>query len=286
MRDIELAEPDGQQVAAGPHTIHYIDLGTGRPTVFLHGGGPGCSGWTDFGTVAGSFAADRRVLLLDMLHFGRSSKEPFRAPRWSYHGRIIGQALDAIGVTDADFVCNSIGGSAALALAAERPELVRRLVVTGSEPIRRGARPPTPELGVKGLTAWSDYYGGEGPTRDKLLAIMAELEWTGADDVPRWTYDLRWELSRAPALVALGPDWSGAGGRGVPQDLEEHLGLVRAPTLFLWGDRDAFLVPEYALGLTRLVAGSSLYVMANGPHHMEEEQPAEYTAVVKAFLDT
>ncbi|OLT18220.1 hypothetical protein BJF78_12125 [Pseudonocardia sp. CNS-139] len=283
---MELPEPPGKQVAARGHTIHYIDVGAGRPTVFLHGGGPGCSGWTDFGTVAGAFEQDRRVLLVDMLHFGRSSKEPFTAPRWSYHGQVIGAALDAIGVELADFVCNSIGGSAALALAAERPELVRRLVVTGSEPTPLGAQAPSPELDRKGRTAWTSYYADGGPTREKLAAIMAELEWTGLDEVPSWTFDLRWELSNLPDLVALGPDWSPGGGRGIPQDLAHHLTLVRAKTLFLWGDRDAFLVPEYALGLTRLVPDSSLHVMAGGAHHMEEERPGEYAAVVKAFLDS
>lgn len=152
MRDIQLAEPDGKLIEAGGHSIHYIDMGSGTPTVFLHGGGPGCSSWTDFGTVAGIFADDRRLILMDMLQYGRSSKEPFRAPRWSYHAEVIGRALDAIGIEKADFVCNSVGGSTALALAAERPELVGKLVITGSEPVP-GAVPLTPELGVAGKTA-------------------------------------------------------------------------------------------------------------------------------------
>jgi pimeloyl-ACP methyl ester carboxylesterase len=284
MRDIHLAEPEGKQVTAGDHTIHYIDLGSGRPTVFLHGGGPGCSSWTDFGTVAGTFAESRRVLLMDMLHYGRSSKEPFRAPRWSYHGQVIGQALDAIGIENADFVCNSIGGSAALALAAERPELVGTLVITGSEPIG-GAVPLTPELGVAGKSAWTTYYADEGPTEDKLYAIMSELEWLGGNDIPQWTFDARWELSRMDDLLALGSDWSPAGGRGIPQDLGAHLPLVEARTLFLWGDRDAFAVPEYALELTHQVRGSSLYVMGNAAHHMEEQRPDEFAAIATAFLD-
>ncbi|RBM15522.1 alpha/beta fold hydrolase [Streptomyces sp. PT12] len=285
MIEKDLPEPEGKRVTVGPHTVHYIDLGDGPPTVFLHGGGPGCSGWTDFGTVADAFAGDRQVLLLDMLHFGRSSKEPIRAPRWSYHAQVIAGALEAIGVTEADFVCNSVGGSAALALAAERPDLVRRLVLTGSEPTPRGAVPPTEELGRKGATAYGTYYDEEGPTPEKLLAIMAELEWHDPAGIPRWTFDLRWELSRDPDLLALGPDWSAAGGRGIPQDLAAHLGAVRAPTLLLWGERDAFLVPDYALGLTRLMPDASLHVMADGAHHMEEERPEEYTAIVKAFLD-
>ncbi|MFC8179309.1 alpha/beta fold hydrolase [Rhodococcus sp. NPDC057297] len=285
MIELELPEPDGKSVTVGPHSIHYIDMGSGRPTVFLHGGGPGCNGWTDFGTVAETFAQNRRVILMDMLQYGHSSKEPFVAPRWSYHAKIIAQALDAIGIENADFVCNSIGGSAALALAAERPDLVGTLVLTGSEPVAEGAVPLTPELGHAGITAWPNYYADEGPTKAKLLDIMAQLEWTGAENIPSWTFDLRWELSCQADLIALGADWSAGGGRGIPQDLSHHLPLVTARTLFLWGDRDAFLTADYALSLTRKVEGSSLYVMANGPHHMEEERPAEYAAVVSAFLD-
>lgn len=60
---------------------------------------------------------------------------------------------------------------------------------------------------------------------------------------------------------------------------------MQAPTLFLWGDSDAFAVPEYALALKNLVPGSSVHVMGNAAHHMEEQQPEEFAAVVTAFLD-
>jgi pimeloyl-ACP methyl ester carboxylesterase len=284
MRDIQLAEPDGKLIEAGDHSIHYIDMGSGTTTVFLHGGGPGCSSWTDFGSATAFFPDNRRLILMDMLQYGRSSKEPFTAPRWSYHAQVIAKALDAIGIEKADFVCNSIGGSTALALAAERPDLVGKMVITGSEPIP-GAVPLTPELGVAGKTAWTRYYADEGPTQEKLFDIMADLEWLGGEDIPQWTFDLRWELSRQDDLLALGPDWSPGGGRGIPQDLSDHLPLVQAPTLFLWGDSDAFAVPEYALTLKHLVPGSSLHVMGGAAHHMEEQQPEEFAAIVNAFLD-
>lgn len=280
----ELLEPEGKDISVGRHTLHAIDMGQGIPTVFLHGGGPGCSGWTDFGAVVAGFATDRRVVLLDMLHFGRSSAEPVVAPRWSYHASTIASALETIGIDQADFVCNSIGGSAAIALAAEHPELVRRLVITGSEPVP-GATPLNDYLGERGRTAYTRYYDEEGPTREKLLGIMAELEWTGGESIPSWTFDLRWELSTRPEIVALGGDWGPAGGRGIPQDLTSHLELVSTPTLLMWGAMDAFATPDYALRLSRLLPDASLHVMAGGAHHLEEELPDRFTALVKGFLD-
>src|SRR6188474_3133503 len=52
--------PEGAYVEAQGQSFHYLDLGEGAPCVFLHGGGPGCTGWTDFGPVAPHFARDRR----------------------------------------------------------------------------------------------------------------------------------------------------------------------------------------------------------------------------------
>ncbi len=73
-------EPAGREVVARDgNAYHVIELGPSGATVvptavFLHGGGPGCSSWTDFGVVAPMFAADRPCVLVDLLQYGRSSK--------------------------------------------------------------------------------------------------------------------------------------------------------------------------------------------------------------------
>ena len=72
--------------------------------------------------------------------------------------------------------------------------------------------------------------------------------------------------------------------RGAPQDLSGHLRLIRAPVLFIWGMHDAFLPPDYALMLANMVPDGHLHVMARAAHHLEEERPAAYAAVVRAFL--
>ena len=74
-------EPAGRMVDAGGVAYHVITLGdTGPPTVFLHGGGPGCTAWTDFAAVAPRFAADRVCHLVDLLQYGKSEKCTIRGP--------------------------------------------------------------------------------------------------------------------------------------------------------------------------------------------------------------
>jgi 2-hydroxy-6-oxonona-2,4-dienedioate hydrolase len=274
--------PDGIHMTVESEELFVTELGQGEPTILLHGGGPGCNGWTDFGAVAPFFAADRRVLLVDLVGYGLSSMSVIEGPKWSYHARHLVGVLDALGIETANFVCSSIGGSAALCLASEYPDRVRKVVVTGSQPINRGARAPSPQLHTRGQEAFDTYYGGAGPTWDKSWAIMADLEWRHAEHIPRGTADLRFELSSQPGLVALGADMT---KRGEPQDLEDQLGAIAAPVLFYWGRFDPFLVPEYAMLLADLVPRGDVYVMDDASHHPEEEYPDRYAALVKAFLE-
>jgi len=99
--------------------------------------------------------------------------------------------------------------------------------------------------------------------------------------VPEETVELRWRQSLNPAEIALA---TSDNPRGEWQDLTVELGMIQAPVLFVWGMQDAFLSPDYALMLARMVPRGNLYVMDRASHHLQEERPEEYVAVVQAFL--
>ncbi|MGW5733355.1 MULTISPECIES: alpha/beta fold hydrolase [Streptomyces] len=263
---------------------HYHDLGSGPDTVFLHGGGPGCTAWSDFGPVAHLFAADRRCLLVDIQQYGKSEKSSIQGPMWDHHAAKTVGLLDTLGVDRADFVCSSWGGTIALNLAAKYPDRVRSLVITGSMPVFYGPLAPLPENGHRGRTARDIYYGGEGPTREKMRDLITKLEWYDGAKLPEETLTLRYEQSldeeeRALAAMSDSP-------RGDWQDLTEELGQIQAPTLFMWGMQDAFLTPDYPLMLARMVPNGNLHVMDHTSHHLEEERPEAYHSVVSGFLDS
>ena len=73
--------------------------------------------------------------------------------------------------------------------------------------------------------------------------------------------------------------------RGDWQDLTAELGQVAAPALFMWGREDGFLTPDYPLMLSRMVPHGNLYVMDHTSHHLQEERPAAYHAIVDGFLN-
>ena len=135
--------PDGTLIAAGDHEMFLIERGSGYPTVFLHGGGPGCSGWTDFGPVV-PFLSDRRMLIFDMLQYGQSSKPGNVGPIWTFNAKHLALALDSLG---------------------DRPGRLRV------------QEPPGKAQGGRAHAA------DEGPTFDKARVTMAELEWYDASEL-------------------------------------------------------------------------------------------------------
>jgi 2-hydroxy-6-oxonona-2,4-dienedioate hydrolase len=276
--------PESRYASADGVTYHYLELGTGQDTVFLHGGGPGCTGWTDFGPVAPLFAADRRCLLVDILQYGKSEKVRISGPMWDFHAAKTVALLDELGLARADFVCNSWGGTIALNLAAKYPERVRSLVVTGSMPVFYGPLAPLPEGARRGRNARDVYYGGDGPTREKMRELITRLEWYDGAKLPEQTLDLRYQQSLDPGereLAAMSDS-----PRGDWQDLTGELGRIQAPALFIWGMHDAFLTPDYPLMLARMVPNGNLHVMDHVSHHLQEERPHAFHAVVTGFLDS
>lgn len=274
-------QPEGRLVDVGDAAYHVIELGSGPPALLLHGGGPGSSGWTDFGGVSQLFARERRCVLVDLLQYGRSTKTPVSGPRWSFHARKLCDLLDALGFAQADFICNSWGGSMALCLAGQYPTRTRSVSVTGCVPVV--AAPEELIAGVqRGRAGRDEYYGGEGPTPEKMRALMGELEWFEEARIPDSTVELRHRQSLDKEEMARSAHSDE--GRGDVEDLTRALRQIRCPVLFAWGMFDPFVPPEYALMLARLVEHGQVHVFDRASHHPQEEYPAAYHQVVTAFL--
>jgi len=275
--------PEGRYVQAGSNSYYLIEMGAGDLVFLLHGGGPGCTSWSDFGLVAPMFAENRRCLMPDLLQYGKSDKSRIEGPMWDHHARSMAELMDALEIERADFVCNSWGGTIALCFVATYPQRARSLTVTGSMPVFYGPLAPLPEGGRRGRNARDLYYGGQGPSKEKMRALIARLEWYNPDLLPDETVAMRYLQSLDAEEMRLAA--SSDSPRGDWQDLTEELGKVQCPTLFCWGLQDDFLTPDYPLMLTRMVQRGQLHVLDASSHHLQEERPEHYFHIVRSFLD-
>ena len=76
-------------VQADDIKVHYNEAGTGQPVIMLHGGGPGASGWGNFGRNFVPLAEKFRLLLIDHPNFGKTDPVVIHEPTSQYHARVI-----------------------------------------------------------------------------------------------------------------------------------------------------------------------------------------------------
>ena len=90
-------------------------------------------------------------------------------------------------------------------------------------------------------------------------------------------FELTLRAGNRAALVQRAQAWSR--GEGVA-----HVTGVVAPTLVLWGGRDALLPPALAQRFVADIPGARLQVFDALGHVPQEEDPASTVAAVRAFL--
>ncbi|MDR6975101.1 pimeloyl-ACP methyl ester carboxylesterase [Streptomyces sp. 3330] len=116
--------------------------------------------------------AGRRSLFVDLPGHGISDRPADFGYTLDDHADALAAALDAAGVTGAELVAHSMGGSVAVVLAHRRPDLVARLVLTEAN---LDAFPPS-SAGSSGIASYTEEEfvdGGYARVLDKVGPIWA-----------------------------------------------------------------------------------------------------------------
>ena len=271
------------QVSFGSRRIHFTEAGQGYPVLLLHGGGPGASGMSNYSRNVDAFASRFRTVVPDMQGYGKSSKGVSRADPFGDLADAMLGLLDKLGIEKAHVIGNSLGGACALRMALERPDRVSALVLMGPGGIDTSRSLPT-----KGLKQLLGYYGGEGPTLEKMRAFVRDhlvFDWS---QVPEDLIAARFEASRDPEVIAAPPLRRPNGLRTVLRmDLTRDSRLARCetPALVLWGAADKVNRPSGARSLQAAMRNCDVYLFANTGHWVQWERAAEFNTCSLAFLE-
>lgn len=120
------------EVAPDVH-LNVQDVGEGHPVVLVPGFGMSLQVWDRQARVLA--ANGFRVVCLDQRGHGESDK-PLHGYEIDQLGRDLAAVLDALQIDQCMLVGWSFGGQVAFNVATTRPELVRRLVLVGSNAVR------------------------------------------------------------------------------------------------------------------------------------------------------
>jgi 4,5:9,10-diseco-3-hydroxy-5,9,17-trioxoandrosta-1(10),2-diene-4-oate hydrolase len=131
MTDRATAIPVGKYArTANGLTIHYHEAGVGDPVVFIHGAGPGASGYSNFKRNFPWLAEfGFRAIVPDLPGYGLSSKPEDVAYTLDFFVQALHEFLTAIGVNHCVPLGNSLGGAISIKYTLDHPECVSRLIL-------------------------------------------------------------------------------------------------------------------------------------------------------------
>ena len=272
-------------------TARVLDVGEGRPVVFLHGGPDAGATWS----YLAAHARGLRCLLVDRLGCGLSERPPYvpdaaRLP--GYLVQVTVDVLDALGLERATLVGCSLGGSQALRTAAAHPDRVSGVVLAGCPPFVPGWTQPgffgllrTPVVGRLVLASPvtrktpSRYLTGMGHARslqaDRIPAPM--LEWVRA-----WLRDTDTMRNEAAMIVACGNRRDGF-DPSLEQD-EHVLGAIDVPCRVVIGTDDVVGGEPVARALAAALPRCDVEVMPGAGHLPWLDDPALVARSIAAFV--
>ena len=257
---------------SGGSRIRFVRGGSGPPVVLLHGFASSVYTWKD---VMPALAASHEVIAFDFPGFGDSSiPDPLDAG--AYPGLVV-EVMDRLRIPRASLVGNSLGGAVAVAVAAEHPGRVDRLVLIDSAGFNfdAGERPLLLRLiAAPGAASLIERL----PIRRRLTA--AGLRQVFHD--PALVTDERVDAYAAP-MMRPGAARAAAqvlSRRGAPFPVDR----VRAPTLVIWGREDSWIPVAHASRFGAAIPGAQVEIIEACGHVPQEEKPAVVSGLIADFL--
>ncbi|WP_430542071.1 alpha/beta fold hydrolase [Streptomyces roseofulvus] len=161
-------QPSGpEDRAAPPEPAEPLAAPTGAPVLLLHGLMGHAGHWA---SAAGLLTGGHRTIALDQRGHGASEKPPGGPFTREAYVADAAAVVERLGLGPVTLVGHSMGALTAWQLAAERPDLVRALVICD---MRASA------LGAASQRAWQDWFRGWPAPFPSLDAVH---RWFGADD--------------------------------------------------------------------------------------------------------
>jgi 4,5:9,10-diseco-3-hydroxy-5,9,17-trioxoandrosta-1(10),2-diene-4-oate hydrolase len=274
---------------AGDVTLHYheagepTEVGAGLPLVMLHGGGPGASAWSNFGSCLERFATQFRTLLVDQPGFGESDKPEVEGHFFTFAADKLAALLDELGIDKVHLLGNSLGGGTAVRFALKYPRRVGRMILMGPGGLSLNIFAPDPTEGIKRLY---EFGAPPGPSKEKLEAFIRTMvvdQSLVTDELVEDRFASATVPGAAEAMASMGASFA------KPETYEEgflwrEAYKLRQPVLLTWGREDRVNPLDGALAALKLIPKASLHVFPNCGHWAQIEAADEFFTVSSGYL--
>lgn len=206
--------------------VSYLEGGSGKPVVLVHGLGGQSLDWAPL--LPELVRAGYHVYAMDLPGFGETAKPRERTYSVREQATFVGSFLDAMGLDRLALVGGSMGGWIAATVALDQPQRVERLVLMDSAGFPSKAHFDTALFTPK------------TPAQvDALLALLRPrpqpIPNFVKEDVVRHVTQQGWVIERALASMRTGADL-----------LDQRFSSLKMPLLLVWGKED--VITPLAIG--------------------------------------
>ena len=237
------------------------------PLVIAHGLYGSARNW---GVIAKRLSDERQVIAVDMRNHAHSPWSDVHD--YPAMAGDLAKVIDHLGGT-ADVVGHSMGGKAAMTLALQHGDLVRKLVVADIAPVAYGhSQMPFIEA-MRGVDMSTVERRSDVEDQLAVLGVDKALQsfFTQSLDLneKRWRLNLDGLAAEMPKIMGF-PDidatWDG-------------------PTLFLSGAASDYVKPEHRDLIRSLFPRARFAKIPEAGHWLHAERPREFEAATRAFLN-
>lgn len=208
--------------------LHYLDDGQGPVVLWLHGSGPGASGFSNFkGNYPVLAEAGYRNIVLDLPGFGRSDKPDTGMYDLEFFVATLRAFTQALDITRCTLLGNSLGGAIALGLALAEPELAEKLILLAPG----GVEERETYFQMPGIQRMVSLFGA-GPIGLPEMRSMMSLQLFDPSILPE-------ELLAERVAVAVTQPKNLFSTMMIP-NMTARLGEIACPILCFWGNNDNF----------------------------------------------
>ncbi|WGK60911.1 alpha/beta hydrolase [Halopseudomonas sp. SMJS2] len=254
-------------------TLHYLDIGSGPVVVWLHGSGPGASGFSNFkGNYPVFEKAGYRNIVLDLPGFGRSDKPADVNYDLAFFVSSLQGFLDKVGIDRCTLLGNSLGGAIALGAALAYPERVEKLVLMAPG----GVEERETYFQMEGIVRMVEVFG-QGPMGVEEMRQVMSLQLFDSSQLDE-------NLLKERAAVAVTQPANLFSTMLVP-NMTERLGEIQVPILGFWGTNDLFNPPAGALKILDNAPHARFIMLNRCGHWVQVEHQALFNRECIAFLN-
>ena len=272
------AQAPARTVTAGGVTYAYRELGPkgGIPVIFFVHLAANLDNWDP--RIVDPIAKNHHVITFDNRGVGASSgRVPDTVEAMADDAYTF---IKALGFSTIDIFSFSLGGFIAQALVVKHPDLVRKLVLTGTGP--KGGKDIDKVAGttyldiLRATLTRSDpkeflFFNRNATGKPAARAFVNRLEERTADR------DAKVKVKAFQTQLKAIKKW----GRGTPDDLSR----ITQPTLVANGDNDRMVPSTLSENLHRRIEGSELIIYPDSAHGGIFQFHDKFAPVVVEFLD-